>query len=106
MASHIGSNHLCSHVYVVFHPNFAVYIVCWRYKLCEFLGFVWTDCWGNKSYYVITSPANWIRFICGVLHNGQWHMCSKILQVIALSKCNSFEIDISDDELAHTTLRE
>ena len=24
----------------------------------EFPGFVWTDCWGNKSYYVITSPAN------------------------------------------------
>ena len=34
------------------------YIVCQRYKLCEFLGFVWTDCWGNKSYYVTTSLAN------------------------------------------------
>ena len=22
----------------------------------SFLGFVWTDCWANKSYYVITSP--------------------------------------------------
>ena len=33
-------------------------IVCQRYKPCEFLGFIWTDCWGNKSNYVITSPAN------------------------------------------------
>ena len=41
-----------------FLSNFAAYIVCRRYKPCEFLGFVWTDCWGNKSYYVITSPAN------------------------------------------------
>ena len=41
-----------------FHSNFAAYIVCLRYKPCEFPGFVWTDCWGNKSYYVITSPAN------------------------------------------------
>ena len=23
-----------------------------------FFGFVWTHCWGNKSNYVITSPAN------------------------------------------------
>ena len=38
--------------------NFAAYIVCRRYKPCEFPRFVWTDCWGNKSYYVITSPAN------------------------------------------------
>ena len=45
-------------MYVVFHSNFAAYIVCRRYKPCEFLGFVWTDCWGNKSYYVITSPAS------------------------------------------------
>ena len=29
-----------------------------RYKPCDFLEFVWTDCWGNKSNYVITSPAN------------------------------------------------
>ena len=33
-------------------------IVCRSYKPCEFPGFVWTDYWGNKSYYVITSPAN------------------------------------------------
>ena len=46
-------SHGCS-----FYSNFAVYIVCRRYKPCEFLWFVWTDCWGNKSYYVITSPAN------------------------------------------------
>ena len=45
-------------MYVVFHSNFATYIVHRRYKPCEFLWFVWTDCWGNKSYYVITSPAN------------------------------------------------
>ena len=34
-------------------------LVCRRHKPCEFLGFVWTDCWGNKSYCVTTSPANW-----------------------------------------------
>ena len=45
-------------MYVAFLSNFAVYIVCRRYKPCEFPGFVWTSCWGNKSYYVITSPAN------------------------------------------------
>ena len=33
-------------------------IVSQRYDPCEFPGFVWTDCWGNKSCYVITSPAN------------------------------------------------
>ena len=48
----------CEAMYVVFHSNFAVYIVYRRYKPCEFLEFVWTDCWGNKSNYVITSPAN------------------------------------------------
>ena len=42
----------------VFHSNFAAFIVCRRYKPCEFPRFVWTDCWGNKSHYVITSPAN------------------------------------------------
>ena len=47
----------------VFHTNFAPFIVCQRCKPCEFLGFVWTDCWGNKSNYVITSPANWWRVI-------------------------------------------
>ena len=45
-------------MYVVFHSNFALYIVYRRYKPCEFLEFVWTDCWDNKSNYVITSPAN------------------------------------------------
>ena len=45
-------------IYVLFHTNFAASIVCRRYQPCEFPGFVWTDCWGNKSYYVITSPAN------------------------------------------------
>ena len=34
-------------MYVVFHSNFALNTVCWRYKPCEFPGFVWTDCWGN-----------------------------------------------------------
>ena len=42
----------------VLHSNFAACIVFRRYKPCEFLGFVWTDYWGNKSDYVITSPAN------------------------------------------------
>ena len=45
-------------MYIVFHSNFAAYIVCWSYERCEFFGLVWTDYWGNKSYYVITSPAN------------------------------------------------
>ena len=49
---------VCEAMYVVFHSNFAAYIVYRRYKPCEFLEFVWTDCWGNKSSYVITSPAN------------------------------------------------
>ena len=41
-----------------FYSNFAACIVCRRDKPCEFPRFVWTDCWGNKSYYVINSPAN------------------------------------------------
>ena len=45
-------------MYVVFHSNFAACTVCRRHKPCEFLSYVWTDCWGNKSYYIITSPAN------------------------------------------------
>ena len=32
-------------MYAVFHLSFAVYIVCRCYKPCEFLGFIWTDCW-------------------------------------------------------------
>ena len=42
--------------------------MCQRYKLCEFLWFVWTDCRGNKSYYVITSSAN--------LEAGPAYLCS------------------------------
>ena len=57
MASQMESYQLWNHV-CCFHSNFAAYIVCRCYKPCEFPGFVWTDCWGNKSYYVITSPAN------------------------------------------------
>ena len=49
---------VCEVMYAVFYSNFAAYIVCRRYKPCGFLGLVWTDCWGNKSNYVITSPAN------------------------------------------------
>ena len=49
---------VCEAMYVIFHSNFAVYIVCQRCKPCEFLWFVWTDCRGNKSYYVIISSAN------------------------------------------------
>ena len=57
-------------MYVVFHSNFAEYIVCRRYKPCEFLGFVWTDCRGNKSYYVITSLANRLDDI--IVHQQRW----------------------------------
>ena len=53
---------VCEAMYVVFHSNFAAYIVCRRYKPCEFLGLVWTDCWGNKSDYDITSPANRLHY--------------------------------------------
>ena len=49
---------VCEAMYAVFHSNFAACILCRLYKPCEFLEFVWTDCWGNKSNYVITSPAN------------------------------------------------
>ena len=49
---------VCEAMYVVFHSNFAAYIVSRCYKPCGFPGFVWTDCWGNKSYYVITFLAN------------------------------------------------
>ena len=55
---HRQTVNVCEAMSVVFHSNFAAYIVCRRYKPCEFPGFVWTDRWGNKSYYVITSPAN------------------------------------------------
>ena len=50
---------VCEVMYAVFHSNFAAYIVCRRYKPCGFLGLAWTNCWGNKSNYVITSPANY-----------------------------------------------
>ena len=46
------------HVFLFKLCRVGVYIVCRRDKPCKFPGFVWTDCWGNKSYYVITSPAN------------------------------------------------
>ena len=49
-------------MYVVLHSNFAAFIVCQRYKPCGFPGFVWTDCWGNKSCYVITSTANRLEY--------------------------------------------
>ena len=58
---HGFTDDVCKAMCVVLHSNFASYIVCRRYKPCEFLGFVWTDYWGNKSYYVITSSANWKR---------------------------------------------
>ena len=56
---------LWSHICYFFHSNFAAYIVYRRYKPCEFLWFVWTDCWGNKSYYIITSPANLMTKVAG-----------------------------------------
>ena len=55
---------VCEVKYTVFHSNFAAYIVCRRYKPCGFLGLVWTDCWGNKFNYVITSPANTLEIAC------------------------------------------
>ena len=70
MASQTDSYRLWSHVCRCYHSNFAAFIVFWRYKPCEFLWFLWTDCWGNKSYYVITSPANWLfRDNCQLLCN-------------------------------------
>ena len=47
---------LCS--MLIFIQTLPRIIVCRRCQPCEFLGFVWTDCWGSKSNYVITSPAN------------------------------------------------
>ena len=50
-------------VYVIFHLNFALYIVVYRCnKPCEFLGFVWTGYWGKLSnyMYVITSLVNYV----------------------------------------------
>ena len=49
---------LWSHVCCFFIQTLPRNIVCRQYKPCEFLGLVWTDCWGNKSDYDITSPAN------------------------------------------------
>ena len=45
--------------YAVFHSNFTRYIVCHYYKPCRFPRFACTVCWSNRSYYSITSPANW-----------------------------------------------
>ena len=70
---------VCEAMYVIFHSNFAVYIVCQRKKPCEFLWFVWTDCRGNKSYYVITSSANssWPHTWCVLpAHIGQCKLVS------------------------------
>ena len=36
-------------MYAAFHSNFAARIVYRRYKPFEFLGFIWTNCWGNES---------------------------------------------------------
>ena len=69
-------------MHVVFHSNFAAYIVCRRYKPCEFLGFVWTNCWGKKSNYVITSPAN---------INRSWVVANKYVEQTSRPRpqCNS-----------------
>ena len=45
---------LWSHVCCLL-SNFAMCIVCWHYKPCELLAFVWTDCLGNKSNYSVVS---------------------------------------------------
>ena len=83
----------CEAMYVVFHSNFAAYIVCRRFKPCEFLWFVWTDCWGNKSYYVITSPANSycssLQTTCSTVQDGYFDssrilIISKILALFIL----------------------
>ena len=55
---HRQQDTVCKAMYAIFHSNFAAYIVCRRYKACEFLGFVCNDCWGNKSNHIITFPAN------------------------------------------------
>ena len=66
----------CEAMYGVLHSNFAAYIVYRRCKPCEFLWFVWTDCWSNKSYYIITSPANtlvqWWRHLIILSHQHRW----------------------------------
>ena len=46
-------------VCVVFHSNFAVHIVCQRYKPCEFLGFAWNGYWSKWSNNVTTSQSNY-----------------------------------------------
>ena len=51
-------------MHVVFHSNFAAYIVCRCYKLWEFLGFVWTDCWGKKI--------QWCNHFSGELRQVTW----------------------------------
>ena len=45
-------------VCVIFHSDFAVCIVCWRIKLCEFLGFAWTRYFGEQFHYAITSSVH------------------------------------------------
>ena len=97
---------LWSCMYVVFHSNFAAYIVCRRYKPCEFLGLVWTDCWGNKSDYDITSPANsghsMIAYHTVIKSCNMWIMldlwplkypCANISPNLFLQKCKQQHLD-------------
>ena len=49
---------VCEAMYVVFHSNFAAYIVGWLCKPCEFCGFVEPDYCGKKSYYIIICLVN------------------------------------------------
>ena len=58
MASQSITVCLWSHVCCFLFKLCRVYCVPAPYKPCEFLWFVWTDCWDNKSYYIIISPAN------------------------------------------------
>ena len=45
------------------YSNFALHSVCRRCKPHESMAFVWTDSWGSKFYYVITSLANTILLV-------------------------------------------
>ena len=97
---------VCVAMYVVFHSNFAAYIVCRRYKPCEFLGLVWTDCWGNKSDYDMNefhpqcvglnssnNRAIWFCFTCRnisrTISNLDQRIAKQDDELKALKECNN-----------------
>ena len=60
--------------------------LCMLYTVCryckqdgEFLRFVWTDCWGNKSYYVITCTANSPAKCYVIIHRYQVYLITLYL---------------------------